>query len=440
MALLATSFLMLLAPLGSYAGAQESDDADTTEDTGETATDDAGFVTVYEVRGLLDPVMARGLERAIRDAEQQGAQALVLQLNSTQSVVSTERLNEIADLIVNSPVPVSIWVGPSGAQATGQVGQLVGLASSFRVSAGSSIGDFGPNVLDDRFGDVWGSNAELLRTTKLNWEQVLDLGLTPCDSTALAEVGRELTPEEVKVLCSGPTIGDFLVNLDGFESSVIVEDDQVRREPKTRVRFQGLSLLEEQMHTVASPPVAYLMLVIGLGLLIFEFFSVGVGVAGVIGAVLTILGAYGLTVLPFRTWALVLILLGIFAFAVDVQTAVPQFWTIVGTVLLGVGSIFLYGTDKVQMSWIPMLVAVLGMVIIMGRGMPIMIRGRFATTAIDRHYLVDQTGSVVEPLLDDETTVQLGEGLWQAEKVTLPTGTPVRVAAVGERLVSVEPV
>ena len=54
------------------------------------------------------------------------------------------------------------------------------------------------------------------------------------------------------------------------------------------------------MHTVASPPVAYLLFVIGLALLLFELFTAGVGVAGVVGAGAFLLGCYGLGVLPTR--------------------------------------------------------------------------------------------------------------------------------------------
>ena len=94
------------------------------------------------------------------------------------------------------------------------------------------------------------------------------------------------------------------------------------------------------MHTIASPPVAYLLLISGLILLLFEFFSIGVGIAGAIGAVVLALGSYGLAALPIRLWALVLILISMVAFAVDIQTVVPRFWTFVGEVAFIFGTVF----------------------------------------------------------------------------------------------------
>ena len=66
------------------------------------------------------------------------------------------------------------------------------------------------------------------------------------------------------------------------------------------------------------------------------------------------------------------------------------------------------------MSWIPITVAILGIAIVMYRGMPIMVRGRFATTAIPRDFLVEETGTVVEPGGDDElATVQVRDSHWR---------------------------
>ena len=122
----------------------------------------------------------------------------------------------------------------------------------------------------------------------------------------------------------------------------------------------------------------------GLALLIFEFFSIGIGIAGVIGAISVSLSAYGLTILPFRSWALSLLLLSMLAFAIDIQTVVPRFWTLAGQIMFTIGTIFLYYEANVQMSWIPMSVGIVGILVLMARGMPIMIRGRFATTQILR--------------------------------------------------------
>src|SRR5438132_736144 len=69
---------------------------------------------------------------------------------------------------------------------------------------------------------------------------------------------------------AAPTIGQFLIDLPGFRTEIDNSGAQPTRKPVTPVVFSSLPLLSNQLHTVASPPVAYLLFLIGLGLLIFE--------------------------------------------------------------------------------------------------------------------------------------------------------------------------
>ena len=345
--------------------------------------ENAGFVEVFEVSGLLDEVFSSAVSEALDEVQRNGARALILQVNSKQAVISDTELNKIALQIINSSVPIDVWVGPSGSSAHGKVAQLISVADSVGVSIGSSVGNTGEQVLDPgTFGKIWGENHELLKSTTFDWEQAIEKGVVWCEKVEIDELGNSLTPQQQIARCANPTLGDFLVSRGSFISEVISTDQGPRLSPLTQTKIRGLSLLDQLMHTIASPPVTYLLLISGLVLLIFEFFSIGVGIAGAIGAVVLALSSYGLTVLPIRLWALVLILISMIAFAIDIQTVVPRFWTLVGEIAFIFGTVFLYPETSVQMSWIPMVVGIVGLLVLMFRGMPIMIRGRFAITKI----------------------------------------------------------
>ena len=107
-----------------------------------------GFVEVFEVSGLLDEVLSDVLSKALDEVQVNGARALILQVNSKQAVISDAELNEIAQQIINSSVPIDIWIGPSGSSAHGKVAQLISVADSIGVSIGSSVGNTGDQVLD----------------------------------------------------------------------------------------------------------------------------------------------------------------------------------------------------------------------------------------------------------------------------------------------------
>jgi membrane-bound serine protease (ClpP class) len=239
---------------------------------------------------------------------------------------------------------------------------------------------------------------------------------------------------------AAPTIGDFIVNLPGVETREVTGDDgQTRREPVTQVRFGQLSLTSSVMHTVASPAVAYLLFAVGLGLMIFELFTAGVGVAGVVGAGSFVLACYGLAVLPTNWWGIALLVLSMMAFAVDVQTGVPRLWTGVGVVAFVIGSLTLF--DGVSLSWITLLVGIVGVLLAFLAGMPSMVRTRFSTPTIGREWMVGELGRAVTPVSPDGV-VQIREALWRA---TTNRATPideldrVRVVGIEGLVLEVEP-
>lgn len=375
---------------------------------------DAGFVAVVKVSGLLDPVMADFVESSIDDAEAQGAVALILQANSTGVVIDDDRYAALLERMLASTVPVDVWVGPSGSNLTGTTAQLVGAAGEVGMAPGTRLGDAGPPLVE-------GLDTERLAFVT--------------DRTVSSQEAAELGVTTV----AAPTIGDFLVNLPQVETREITQGDQTRREPVTQVQFGQLSLVDQLMHTVASPAVAYLLLTVGLALIIFELFTAGVGVAGVVGAGSFVLACYGLAVLPVRWWALALLVGSMVAFAVDVQTGVPRFWTAAGVVMFAVASVFLF--DGLSLSWVTLLVGVVGVVLAFLAGMPSMVRTRFSTPTIGREWMIGELGRAVSAVNPDGV-VQIREALWRA---STNRATPieeldrVRVVGIDGLVLEVEP-
>ena len=297
------------------------------------------------------------------------------------------------------------------------------------------------------------ANQELIRDQKLGWRQLISEGVIACEPLTIDDLRDRYNEADIpfdsqtvrvppqEEQCVAPLIGDFLVDLDhlGFVSNLVNVDGQPRLEPITQVQFRGLSLAHQLFHTVASFPVAYLLLSIGMGLMLFEFFTAGIGVAGVVGAVLFILAGYGLSVLPHNTWALVLLGLSMVAFGIDIQTSVPRFWTGAGLVMFAAGTWWLY--DGVSMSWIPMVVMTGAVAVAMFSGMPSMVRTRFSTPTIGREWMIGERGEVVEDVSPDGV-VRIRGALWRARAnraTPVTAGDEVRVAEIDGLWLEVEP-
>jgi membrane-bound serine protease (ClpP class) len=418
MALVVLGVVLALLPAGP-AGAQDAAGPPTAP------------VDVFEVSGLVDAPVIDGIERAIDRAETDGAQALVLQMNSPGAVVSRGRIAALAQRIHDAGVPVTIWVGPSGARAKGLAGQLLGAAVVTGMAPGSRIGDFGEPLDVPGVPLTFGSAAERLRTDTL--------GETEARAAGALKVGVDDT--------GTPTLGDFIVVLDGVQANgktldtanVVPKGTELRRERNGPTRFAKLGLFPRLMHTVASPPVAYLLLTIGLALLIFEFFTAGIGIAGAVGAICIVLGCYGAAALPTRPWAFVVLVGAMLAFAVDVQTGVPRFWTGVGVVGYVVASVFLY--DGLSLSWVTLLAGIGGVLLAFLAGMPAMVRTRFATPTIGREWMVGETGEAVGAI-DPDGIVRVRDAQWRARTnraTPIARGDRIRVVAIDGVTLEVEP-
>lgn len=437
-ALTAVAMSILAAP----AAAQTSS---PTSSPTSSRTSEPGVAIVTKISGLLDPVMADFMESSLDEADDTGAVLLVLQVNSKGAVISDSRLESLADRIASSPVPVAAWVGPTGARATGKVAQLLAYTRAIGMAPGTRLGKAGADIdmqvppgetvggslawyppdATDSAGSlasneagntasnaadpanasasaastgiyIWGRHAELLADSTVSYEEALELGIAS-------------TP--------APTVGDFLVNLDdlGFQSAETADDDgQPQLEPLTRVRFTRLGAFDQLLHTVASPPIAYALLLVALWLFAFEFFLAGVGIAGATGALSLLLASYGLAVLPASALGIALLVFSAFAYCVDVQAGAPRFWTLIGTGALVWGTIVLFSGDNgAGMSWIPMMLGTAGMLVGMVWVTPVGVRSRFSTPTIGREWMIGEEGEAVEAINPDGV-LKIGGTLWRA--------------------------
>ena len=131
--------------------------------------------------------------------------------------------------------------------------------------------------------------------------------------------------------------------------------------------------------------------------------------------------------------------LSMVAFAVDVQTGVPRFWTGAGVVMFVLGSLTLY--DGVSLSWITLGFAIVSVVLAFVAGMPSMVRTRFSTPTIGREWMIGEVGRAVSSVNPDGV-VQIRDALWRA---STNRATPIeeleaiRVVAIDGLVLEVEP-
>lgn len=371
-------------------------------------------IAVVKVSGLIDPINADLLARAISDAERSQALVLVVQLNSTGGTVGMSRVDALVRAVRTATVPVTVWVGGSGRpRAYGPAYAVMQAAAFSGLGPGGRVGKFGAAR------ESFDASSALAR-------HVVDV--------------------------AAPTLGDFIVDLDGRTlgpagapalkvSEVTSVGGQPRRELRkdVSVAFSQLTVFPRVLHSAASPDVAFVMLVIALSLAVFEFYTAGVGVAAATAAAFGLLAAYGLGVLPTRPWAVALIGVGVLGLAIDVQSGAPRVWTMIGILAAGVGGVFLFRGQSVA-PWVLVLVGLL-LVLFMVSGMPAMVRTRFSTPTIGREAMVGAEGTALSGV-DPDGTVEINGAPWRARTnraTPIPLGAAVRVVGIDGLVLEVEP-
>lgn len=350
-------------------------------------------VAVVEVSGLVDRIQARFLQSVLE--ENAGLEVLIIRLDSGGAVASDDELAAVERAIEESDVPVAVWLGPSrGARATGGAERLAAVA--------------------DVVGGVPG-----------------------------AEVAP---PLDIEV--DAPTLGDFIVALDG-RAGIEIPTEVVRREGRppqrelssdVRVSFAEPSFVQQMLHAVSTPTAAYLLVTAGLLLLVFEFFTGGIGVAAGVAVVCLAFGGYGLGALPTRPAGLALLLVGVLGYAIDVQVGVPRAWTVIGTILFTAGSFFLF--DGVSIPLLVIVAMLAAVVTAMVAGMPAVVRTRFSTPTIGRESMIGEEGTAATDVSPDGI-VTVRHAPWRARTnraTPIKAGETVRVAAIDGLLLEVEPI
>jgi membrane-bound serine protease (ClpP class) len=369
-----------------------------------------GGVDVVQVNGLLDPSNAALIRSSLRHAEAAHSTAIVFQLDASGAVdIDVPAL--LRDF-TNAKVPTAVWVGPSGGAARGASALLALSADVVAIAPGAHFGPIIP-VSYDNLSQKIAAAEQLQGKTVTEKANTLQLFLASLD---------------------GKTVdGVKLSTLRGTGNKRFLNQD---------VHFHKLDLTQQLAHTLDSPWVAYFLFVVGLALIIFEFFTAGIGLAGAIGA-LALLGAcFGFSHLPVAPWAVFLLLFGMFGLAVDLQAGGLGAWTFIGAGSLVAGSIWLYdGSSRLDPSWWVLVLVIGGTLLFMLSGMTAMVRSRFSTPTIGREELIGEMG-IAEAEVDPDGVVRIRDALWRARTnraTPIHAGDGVRVVSVEGVVLEVEP-
>jgi len=396
-----------------------------------------------DIDDTIHPITVEYITRAIQAARTEHADAILIRLSTPGGLSSSTR--EIIQQIVASPVPVIIYVGPSGARAASAGFFILVSADVAAMAPGTNTGAAHPVSMGGGQPDkimsekIENDAAALMRSVVAKRGRNVEVAESAVRQSKSFTEQEALKDKLIDLVA--PNEHDLLTQLDGRSISRFNGDKLTLHLANKPVREFDMTLKQRILAYLMDPNIAFVLLAIGLLSLYIEFNHPGAVVPGVVGFFFVVLAIFALNILPVRYAALALILVSFIFFALEAKFASHGVLTIAGIVSIVLGALLLVDAPIPQMRvrlWTALAVAIpLGLITTFLMGIALKARRNKVSTGVQG--LVGEIAVARTPLLPQGKVFVHGE-LWNAiSSSPVDIGAQVRIRAVADLHLEVEP-
>jgi membrane-bound serine protease (ClpP class) len=298
-------------------------------------------VISIQIDGVINPVVASYIHRSIEKASSQNASCLLIHLNTPGGLLKSTRI--IVGDILESPVPVIVYVSPAGAHA-GSAGVFITLAADIAaMTPGTNIGAAHPVTMQGTTDSIMNSKstndaAAFIRTIAEYRKRNLQWAEDAVRQSVAITANEALQKNIIDLIVSNDR--ELLNQIDGR----MVQRDSTNFSLHTRgatIQFLEMGFTEKLLNIISDPDIAYILLMLGLLGLLFELFNPGAIFPGIIGFISLVLAFYALNTLPVNYAGLALIVFGVVLLLLEIKVVSHGMLAIGGIMALLVGSLLL---------------------------------------------------------------------------------------------------
>lgn len=398
-------------------------------------TAQAGKVILLTADCAIHPPCAEYIASGIESAEQQGAACVIIKLNTPGGLLKSTRV--IVTSILESQVPVAVFVAPAGSQAA-SAGVFITLSANVAAMApGTNIGAAHPVSLQGQQDSVMmekatNDAAAFIRTISekrnrnVEWaEDAVRKSLSITETEAMEENVIDLVAKDVD---------ELLDLMDGRE----VETSKGKMSLNTKdavVEPVEMTLTLKLLSILSDPNLAYILLMLGIYGLFFELYNPGAIFPGVVGGICLILAFYSMHALPVNYAGLALIIFAVILFILEIKVISHGILTIGGIISLFLGSMMLIKEEsvldamKISIELIILIVVLSAAFFLFAISFGIKAQRKKVSTGLEG--LIGETGVVLSNLKPLGEIKVHGE-IWNAESVEgdISKGNAVQVIGV----------
>ena len=411
-----TKFLIiLLVMLGaSPIMAQEETAPDDSAIVAETQPE-SSLIYILEIDGAIGTVTADRVIEAVDLVEEERADLLLITMDTPGGF--NESMWSITKAVMNSSVPVVVYVSPSGAKAASAGVYITYAAHIAAMAPGCNIG--AAHVVS------MGGEMDSIMTEKVMNDAVASLKAMAERHGRNAEWAEQAARQSVSITSKealelhvidlvADDVDDLLKQINGFEVNTVFGKETVHTSNPVIIHIKK-TFIQSLLDIISSPNIVFILFSLGGMGLVLELYNPGAILPGVVGGICIILALYGMRTLPINYAGVLLILFSIILFILEIKIVSHGLLTIGGVVSIIIGGLMLVDTAdpelKVSRSIVYAVALVVGAFVILAFTLAYKARVAKPTTGVEG--LVGLTG-IVKTRIDKTGYVYLEGELWEA--------------------------
>jgi membrane-bound serine protease (ClpP class) len=402
-------------------------------------------ILLLDFNDEVHPASAELVARSVQLASQRNAEALIIRLRTPGGLVSSMR--DIVERMLASPVPIIVYVSPSGAQAA-SAGFFILMSADVAVMApGSNAGAARPVALgldEERYKTLFqkaeNDAAAYIRSIAEKRGRNMTLA-----EAAVRESRSYTETEALKedlIDCIANDLNDLLHKLDGWKVKRLNGQEVTLRTSGQAIVPIEPTLRERLLSALADPNIALILGAIGLLCLYFEFNHPGAIIPAVVGGIALILALYGFNLLPINLTGVVLMILAIGLFIAEAKVQGFGILGAGGVVSLVIGALILVDAPDPAMKIQPAiaLAVAIPLAVVIYVILRLALRSRHQKVVTGEMGIVGEIGVSQTEMNPDGRVFVHGESWAARSESRIPSGTRVRVTGLTGLTLRVEAV
>ena len=423
-------------------------DAPATSSSNSSSTEN---VVVLRIDGEIEPILAEYLLNGIGEAAREHASLILITMNTPGGLDSSMR--SIIQAILTSPVPVVIYVSPSGVRAASAGFFILLSADIAAMSPGTNTGAASP--VFEAFGQtvqidetmrkkVFNDASAFLRSYASKRGRNVDLAVTAVTDAKAFSDKEALDGKLIDLVVSSQD--ELFAKLDGRTITRFDGSTTQLALPHPILNERAMTTREKFLSHIVEPNVAFILLIIGVLGLYVEFTHPGMFAPGVIGGIAILLALFAMHMLPVNLTGIVLLVLSLALFVLEAKFPTHGVLGVGGVVAMILGAVMLIESPITGMGvrLSTALAVAIPFAVIVVILMRAVLRSRTWKQSTGKEELIKEEGEVIEPVGAAPGTgmVRVHGELWRAAAPageTIPKGAWVRVRKVDGLTLEVEP-